>query len=523
MGSSERSNDLAVAVPPHDAREIDVTTDSTTGLHQRRAIGASTTTADEHNTSVTSAGSPPLDVETAVSNGGQGHGKDVNNDAGAAADGVAAQDEQQFADVSYLDITKQFFILGWTAFGGPAAHIGLFQKRFVDSLKWMSASVYGELFALGQCMPGPTSTQVSFAIGTVKKGVRGGLLSGALFQYPGAFIMTAVGVLAAEKLSKDNPWLNAVASGVGAVGVALVASAAKGMATKLCATRLLAIICTGAAIIAYYWPKAYTFPSLIGAGGLITLLWSMFKKEQLPPMKAYDSSIRSHGLSMFWGAMLLFLWVAVLIVTVVLGSTLNNVPLPLKWWEVFYRTGSIIYGGGQVVLPMLYTDVVQQSCDDMNNCVDLPNTWVTSKQFYAGLGVVQALPGPLFNFSAYLGAIIAMRAGYNFAIGSVLAWFGLFSPGILIIFGIMPYWGKFRQWEVYRRALPGLNAAGVGLIVASVFSLMFGALSVSDFQKTSLCIGVIAFTAVDQLKIFEPAVVLGGVVLGVIAHALNME
>lgn len=140
MGSSERSSDLGLAVPAHDARETDIATDSASGLHQRRAIGASTTTADKHNISVTSAGSPPVDVETAVSNEGQGHGKDVNNDAGAAADGVAAQDEQQFADVSYLDITKQFFILGWTAFGGPAAHIGLFQKVMVLLVLCLAAS-----------------------------------------------------------------------------------------------------------------------------------------------------------------------------------------------------------------------------------------------------------------------------------------------------------------------------------------------------------------------------------------------
>jgi chromate transporter len=154
---------------------------------------------------------------------------------------------------------------------------------------------------------------------------------------------------------------------------------------------------------------------------------------------------------MFWGGLTIAVWLVVLIVTVVLASTLPGAPLPLKWWEVFYRTGSIIYGGGQVVLPMLYTDVVQQTCDaNGQNCSEA-NSWVTSEQFYAGLGVAQAMPGPLFNFSAYLGAIIAMRAGYNFMVGAVLAWFGLFGPGVLLIFGIMPFWGKFRTWSLYRR------------------------------------------------------------------------
>eukprot|EP00878_Enallax_costatus_P038389 GHUV01043606.1.p1 GENE.GHUV01043606.1~~GHUV01043606.1.p1 ORF type:complete len:205 (+),score=11.55 GHUV01043606.1:184-798(+) len=148
-----------------------------------------------------------------------------------------------------------------------------------------------------------------------------------------------------------------------------------------------------------------------------------------------DQSVKSHGLNMWQGGLLMAIWLAVLLVTVILGSTLANPPITLKWWEVFYRTGSIIYGGGQVVLPMLYTDVVQRTCEGPSGCRDAPNTWVTSEQFYAGIGIAQAMPGPLFNFSAYLGAIMAMRAGYVFIVGTLLAWFGLFGPGVMLIFG----------------------------------------------------------------------------------------
>lgn len=186
-----------------------------------------------------------------------------------------------------------------------------------------------------------------------------------------------------------------------------------------------------------------------------------------------------------------------------------------------HNAGSIIYGGGQVVLPMLYTQTVQQTCVN-NVCTDNPDTWITSKQFYAGLGVVQALPGPLFNFAAYLGAVFSVNHGYFFLIGTLLAWFGLFAPGIMIIYGVLPYWGAFRRWGLYKRALPGFNAAGVGLIITSVFTLTFGALDVSAFPTTSLCIGVLAFTAVDQLKWFEPLVVIAGGVIGIIAWAIGM-
>lgn len=194
-----------------------------------------------------------------------------------------------------------------------------------------------------------------------------------------------------------------------------------------------------------------------------------------------------------------------------------------QWWEVFYRTGSIIYGGGQVVLPMLYTDLVKQDCNSQGVCIDSADSWVTSTQFYAGLGMQQALPGPLFNFSAYLGTIMAINHGYVFIVGALLAWLGLFAPGILLIFGMLPFWSRFRNWAIYNRALPGLNAAGIGLIVTSVFSLTLGAYKQSPFGKTSICIGILGFTAVDQLKLSEPLVVISGGLLGVIAWALHMS
>ncbi|KAL3680672.1 hypothetical protein R1sor_023628 [Riccia sorocarpa] len=430
---------------------------------------------------------------------------------------------QEIVEVGYSDIAKQFSLLGWTAFGGPSAHIALFEKRLVEKLHWMSTDIYAELFALGQCMPGPTSTQVSFAIGTIKKGVTGGLLSGILFQYPGAIIMCCIGVFAAKQLEHPRGALNGMVSGVSAIGVALVASAAKSMASKLCKGPLLATICTLATIVAYYWPKAYTFPCLIIAGGLITLFWAVYRKEPLPDVKIRDQSVRSHGFTMPAGGVLLLSWIIVLVVSIVLVNVLSHAPDPLRWWEVFYRIGSIIFGGGQVVLPMLYEGVVQRTCDSNNVCVDKPDTWVTSKQFYAGLGIVQALPGPLFNFSSYLGAIMALNGGYVFIVGAILAWFGLFLPGIMLIFGIMPFWGHFRKWKVYRRALPGFNAAGVGLIITSVFSLTFGVLEQTDFLKASLCLGILGFTAVDQLKWFEPFVVVAGGVLGICAWAVGMD
>ncbi|KAG0610833.1 hypothetical protein M758_7G095400 [Ceratodon purpureus] len=433
------------------------------------------------------------------------------------------EEEPKLAEVSYVDILKQFSLLGWVAFGGPAAHIALFQKRLIERLRWLSTPVYLEIFALCQCIPGPASTQVSFALGILRKGLLGGLLSGILFQYPGAILMTAVGVFAAKKLENPQGWLEGIAAGVAAVGVALVASASKSMCRKLCATPMLATICTVTAVIAFYWPRPYTFPAVIVGSGLVTIAWSYYKKETPKPKSEADRSAGSHGFGMYAGGVLIAIWLVVLVVTLTTRRAEKSPSILLQWWEVFYRTGSIIYGGGQVVLPMLYTDLVQQDCNAEGICRDRPDSWVTSTQFYAGLGVQQALPGPLFNFSAYLGAIMAINQGYVFIVGAAIAWLGLFLPGILLIFGILPFWGKFRNWNIYNRALPGLNAAGIGLIVTSVFSLTLGAYKSSPFGTTSICIGILGFTAVDQLHWSEPLVVVGGGVLGIIAWALKMN
>lgn len=221
-------------------------------------------------------------------------------------------------------------------------------------------------------------------------------------------------------------------------------------------------------------------------------------------------------------------------------------------------------------------------CLPQNPCPeDRAASWVTTEQFYAGLGVVQAMPGPLFNFSAYLGAIIAKNYDYVWISGVSLCWIGLFAPGILLIFGVLPYWAWFRKFQVYRRMLPGLNAAAVGLVVAALFKvpchkhahhtfhstqpslsllvqactdilfqttcvnaiefcmrrtsllstacvyrwsqMILDVWAISPFPKSSLCIGLFAFVAVDQLKLFEPAVVLGAGVLGIIAWGAKMD
>ncbi|GAB4823068.1 hypothetical protein N2152v2_010114 [Parachlorella kessleri] len=453
---------------------------------------------------------------------------------------------------SYWDIAKYFGMLGWTAFGGPAAHITMFLQLFVEKLHWTTHLVFTELLMLGQCMPGPTSTQMAFAIGVLKKGLSGGLLSGMLFQAPGLIILTILGWVASKVLDNPPDWLLGVVAGLAAAGknvggrqrsiveglflvaadevsgsppgIALVASAARELVAKICKDRLNQTICVAAAVIAYYYPKPWTFPSLIVAGGLITLV---FKRKDVIKVEEVRVGVERLGFNKLWGSVLLASWIVVLVLVVVFaGRTDYNSHKELHWFTVFYRVGSVIFGGGQVVLPMLYNDMVTLDCSNTpegQKCPEAADSWMTQDQFYAGLALAQAMPGPLFNFAAYLGAVLAQNAGVFVLVGVALCWIGLFAPGIILIFGILPWWGMFRQWQVYRRALPGLNSAAVGLIVTSVFQLTLSAFGNSPFPHASISIGIMAYGATEVLKIPAPLVVIGGGVCGVIGWGAGMN
>eukprot|EP00803_Ostreobium_quekettii_P000313 evm.model.scf_193.4 EVM.evm.TU.scf_193.4 scf_193:26924-30002(-) len=426
--------------------------------------------------------------------------------------------------VTYKDIFRHFALLGWTAFGGPAAHLALFQRLFVEKLRWMSSVVFLELLALGQCLPGPTSTQTSFALGVVNKGIPGGLMSGLLFQYPGLVIMSVLGI-AADSFTIDS-WKKGISDGLAAVAVALVALAAKSLATKICQDKVTSAICAASAVVAYYYPENWTFPALILVGGIVTLYT---KRNDSVTLKSVDEKVDSFGLGIIGGGVLIALWAIVLGLAIAMSSAVAYEDAePLHWFEAFYRTGSIIFGGGQVVLPLIINEVTTQDCvldadTGKEVCTDAPDSWVTTDQFYLGLGLAQAMPGPLFNFSAFLGALTARRAGYNPLVGIAACWIGLFGPGLLLIFGVLPYWGMFRQFAIYRRALPGFNAAAVGLIVTAVFVMLFQIVDRSSFPITSVCIAILGYAAADIFSIFAPLVVLGGGAVGAVAWALDMK
>lgn len=456
--------------------------------------------------------------------------------------------KQAPARVSYADILRTFALLGWTAFGGPVASVGLFEKTCVEREGWLSTEAFAELFAVCQCLPGPSAIQMSFALGTVKKGICGGLISGALFQYPGALIMTGLGLTAHSWAStaviQDRLWLAGLVGGLSATGVALAASAAVSLWGKSCAaadTKVLAGSCT--VVLLYYCSALlgpqrdgrawmWIFPAMIAAGGAFTFV----RRGPLRPTaggNAADATdadldgIEHLGLGPLAGGALIaavFLFFVICIVLITVLDFENN--KYFFWFSAFWRTGTVLWGGGPVVLPLLAAELVSPG-------------WVESSVFYAGLALAQAMPGPLFNFAAYLGAVVGYK--YMGTIGEGLAaaavsWLGLFGPGVLLLFGLLPFWGRFRKKSFYKRALPGLNAAAVGLLLASLVQMVAAIRGGGTKpqgpvpREASTCIGLVAFWAIHWLKLQNrvltslqaPMVVVAGGTAGIIAGVLNM-
>jgi len=458
-----------------------------------------------------------------------------------------AKDCTSTASVSFMDIFKNFVLMGWTAFGGPAAHVGLFQKVFVEQLKWMSAEVFTELFAVCQCMPGPSSTQMSFALGTTKKGITGGLLSGILFQYPGAIIMTFCGLTAhhwaSSQVINQNAWLAGLVGGLSAAGVALVASAAIGLWNKACGPADAKAIAGSCAVILLYFSAEliappdvdgrkwmWIFPVLILCGGCATFVWRvpLDKTGSEGEVQAEDSGVEHFGVGPVAGSVLVALVFLVFLSSFIVTGVLDYSEYKyLHWFSAFCRTGTVIWGGGQVVLPLLENEMV-------------PTGWVERPVFFAGLALAQAMPGPLFNFAAFLGAAAGQKALGDVGSGiaaAVVCWLGLFGPGVTLIFGILPPWGRFRSNTTYKRALPGFNAAAVGLLIASLVQMATSVREVNTKpagvipREASTCIGLLAFWGVHWLKlpsavfsrIQAPVVIVACGILGILAGVWNMK
>jgi chromate transporter len=345
---------------------------------------------------------------------------------------------------SALEVFLTFLKLGLTSFGGPIAHLGYFREEIVVRRRWVDDATYTDLVALCQFLPGPASSQVVFSLGLMRARYWGALAAWTGFTLPSAVIMTAFAYGAGEL---GSPITLGVLHGLKLVAVAIVAQAVWGMAATLCPDRQRASIACVAAVIILFMSSLTAQMGVILLGG-VAGYWLC--RASLPTVE------RSLGIpvSRRVGILALAAFFGLLAVLPVLGTRSQAIEL----FDAFYRSGALVFGGGHVVLPLL------------SNAFVTPG-WVSQDSFLAGYGAAQAVPGPLFTFAAYLGAV-GKPSPHGIA-GAALGIVGIFLPGILILLGTLPFWDTFRQRIGAQAVMRGVNAAVVGLLGAALYSLLW--------------------------------------------------
>lgn len=362
-----------------------------------------------------------------------------------------------------LKIFQIFLRLGLTSFGGPIAHIGYFRQEFVERRDWLDEHAYADLVSLCQFLPGPASSQVGIALGLSRGGTPGAIASWLGFTLPSAILLVCFGMglsFVGHKLGSG--WLH----GLKIVAVGVVAQALWGMGKSLSSGKIRATITVCAAVVATIFSSSIGQVSAILASGLFG--WAFLR-----PSVALPSSPIRTTTSRATGTILLSSFVLLLLVLPIAAESSNS--YAVKLFDSFYRTGSLVFGGGHVVLPLLQSQVV-------------PAGWVSNDIFLAGYGAAQAVPGPLFTFAAFLGAVSTQTpAGW---VGAGIALIAIFLPSFLLVIGILPFWEQLRRYEAMQRAMLGINAAVVGLLLAAFYNPVW----TSAIQSaTDFCLAAVAF------------------------------
>lgn len=384
------------------------------------------------------------------------------------------------------EVFLAFLRLGLTSFGGPVAHLGYFRAEFVERRKWLDEATYGDIVALCQFLPGPASSQVGVSLGILRAGLPGGLAAWCGFTLPSALalILFAYGVGRFGDLN-HAAWLH----GLKIVAVAVVAQAVWGMAKNLCPDRQRVTLAIGAALLAISAPSAAGQIGAIALGALIG--WLMIREPPKPAQRHLSFGNLGRPLAVTAVAAFFLLLVGLPILSAVTSSH------TLELVSRFYRSGALVFGGGHVVLPLLQQAVV-------------PPGWISNDAFLAGYGAAQAVPGPLFTFSAYLGT--AMQPSPNGWLGGLICLGAIYLPTFLLLIGVLPFWDGLRQQVAVQNALKGVNAAVVGLLLAALYNPVW----TSAIQSSpDFGIGLVAFLLLVFWRV-PPWLV---VILGAIATA----
>lgn len=335
-----------------------------------------------------------------------------------------------------------FLRLGLTSFGGPIAHLGYFREEFVVRRQWLSERSYADLVALCQFLPGPASSQVGIALGLSRRGYAGAVAAWIGFTLPSA---VALMLFATWLFSFAEAMPSGVLQGLKLVAVAVVAQAVWGMARNLCPDVARITVMAGATCLVLLVPSAWGQVGAITLAGIVGL-W-IFKPQRTPEHDSLPIAIQRRT-GMLW----LMLFMALLTGLPLLAELFANPTLSIV--DRFFRVGSLVFGGGHVVLPLLQTVVVNPG-------------WVSNDVFLAGYGAAQAVPGPLFTLAAFLGA--SMSQPPNGWSGGLICLLAIFAPSFLLVMGALPFWEQLRHNLRMQAAMYGINAAVVGLLLAALY------------------------------------------------------
>jgi len=398
-----------------------------------------------------------------------------------------------YRPVRYKDFLKDVTFLSLTCFGGPQAHFAHFQHLLVKKKNYLSDADLLELNALGQILPGPTSTQTLTAIGYKLGGPRLAYLTLLIWTLPSLVIMMAAGILLNRFEAKNIPldFMRFVLP----MAVGFVAYAAYSISLKTVNTRKGFLLMTAAGVTCYVFQTPYVFPVIILVSGLITALdYKAHPKEEKKKFVIPWANF--------------FLWGGVLIAAALLGwatKYITPVTLPIRLFENFYRNGSLVFGGGQVLTPMLYTEFVQYAPNKLGM------QYLTTEEFLTGYALAQSVPGPVFSFSAYIGVLSMSEYGLaGELIGGIMSAAGIFLPGTFLIFFIIRVWEYLKKYRPIRASLEGIFAANAGLVAAAAI-ILFQPLE-NTYTNAAFTVGTFCMVAFTRLPSW--AIIAFGLLLG---------
>ncbi|UAB71070.1 chromate efflux transporter [Vibrio sp. SCSIO 43132] len=362
-----------------------------------------------------------------------------------------------------FSIFKTFFLLGWVSFGGPAAHIGYFRNTFVEKLKWLSEAEYAQIVALSQFLPGPGSSQVGFALGYRKGGITGAIAAFLGFTLPSVILMLLLAVLSSQLT--DSSVFQSIIHGLKLLAVVVVADATIGMYKNFCQQKVTIALCVATAMALLLFPNLYTQMIVLVVAALVGQ--ALLRGDQANTESREPTQIR-------WLPLLLF--AALLFGLPVLGRLATEIQL----FSDFYQAGSLVFGGGHVVLPLLQNIVGDQLSQDA---------------FLTGYAAAQAVPGPMFTFATYIGYELLPASPI---LGALLATLAVFLPGFLLLLTVLNNWQELASRPKLSGAVAGVNASVVGLLLAALYQPVFTSAVLSG---ADMAVVVAGFYLLKQRKL----------------------